>query len=95
MAYAVVVSMDVAAKDVERLKTALLAHRDRCLANEPGTLQFDVLQPTEEEGKLMIYELYTDEAAFQAHAKGESSKTIRAETEGIDRTATLTCCTVL
>ena len=91
--FAVVVSFDVSAADRERLQTALKAHSERCLRDEPGTLQFDVLRPEGTEDRLMIYELYTDEAAFEAHAAGDSVKTVRAETEDIESEMTLIKCT--
>ena len=50
---------------------AVLAHRDRCLKDEPGTLQFEVLVP-EDSAKLMLYELYADSAAFSDHMHGAS-----------------------
>ena len=52
--------------DAERFEVALLAHRERCLRDEPGTLQFDVLRPYDSEGTFMIYEVYTDEEALRA-----------------------------
>ena len=58
----------------------LLAHRERCLRDEPGTLQFDVLTPLDEPGKLKLVEVYTDEAAFAAHQEGSSIAQYRADT---------------
>ena len=51
---------------------AVLAHRERSLKNEPGTLQFEVLVPPAEPTKILLYELYADAAAFAAHMKGAS-----------------------
>jgi quinol monooxygenase YgiN len=58
---------------------AVLAHRDRCLKDEPGTLQFEVLVPSEDSAKLMLYELYADNAAFSAHMHGTSMAKVREE----------------
>jgi (4S)-4-hydroxy-5-phosphonooxypentane-2,3-dione isomerase len=58
---------------------AVLAHRNRCLKDEPGTLQFEVLVPSEESAKLMLYELYADSAAFLSHMQGASMATVREE----------------
>lgn len=58
---------------------AVLTHRERCLKEEPGTLQFEVLVPSEEPAKLMLYELYADSAAFSAHMKGTSMAKVREE----------------
>jgi len=61
----------------------LRAHAKRCLANEPGTLQFEILVPQEEPDTLMLYEVYASPDAFQAHWNGESMKQVRRDTEGI------------
>jgi len=58
---------------------SLLAHRDRCLRDEPGTLQFEPLIPLNEPDKILHYELYADSAAFGAHMKGASFARAREE----------------
>ena len=37
--------------------------RARCLKDEPGTLNFEVLMPHDDNTKVMLYEVYQDEAA--------------------------------
>ena len=37
--------------------------------DEPGCLRFDVLNDLEDPNKFFFYEVYKDEAAFQAHTK--------------------------
>lgn len=91
-AYVIIATIELDAGDVERYRTALLGHRERCLEHEPGTLQFEVLRPNDSDGKLLIYEVYTDEAAFEAHREGDSMKRIRAETEGIPISLSLIRC---
>lgn len=39
------------------------------VANEPGCLQFDVLQVQGEPNRIVLFEVYADDAAFQAHMK--------------------------
>jgi autoinducer 2-degrading protein len=51
---------------------SLLAHRERCLKEEPGTLQFEVMVPFEEQSKIFLFELYVDEPALLAHSTGYS-----------------------
>lgn len=58
---------------------AALAHRERCIKNEPGTLAFEVLIPVDDETKILFYELYTDAAAFAAHMNGESMAQLQSE----------------
>lgn len=58
---------------------AVLAHRERCLKEEPGTIAFEVLVPADDETKLLLYELYADRASFAAHMKGKSMARAQAE----------------
>lgn len=58
---------------------AALAHRERCLRDEPGTLQFEVLVPADNANNLVVYELYADAAALDAHNKGASMATMLGE----------------
>ncbi len=51
---------------------AALAHRERCLTNESGTLAFEALVPKDDSTTLLFYELYADADSFAAHANGES-----------------------
>ena len=37
------------------------------VANEPGCYQFDVLRVPDNPNRLMLYEVYENEAAFQSH----------------------------
>ena len=59
------------------------AHAARCLKDEPGTLQFDVLLPHDGGDKVMLYELYQDQAAFDAHSNGPSLAQLRKEAAGM------------
>jgi (4S)-4-hydroxy-5-phosphonooxypentane-2,3-dione isomerase len=81
--FAIVATFDIAAGRMDEFMPLLLAHRDRCLNDEPGTLRFDVLRPGNEEDKVMLYEVYEDDAAFQIHWNGPSVARMRAETTGM------------
>ena len=63
----------------EELMRSLLAHRERCLKDEPGTLQFEVMVPAEDPAKLVVFELYTDSAALAVHSGNPSIAQFRAE----------------
>lgn len=43
-------------------------HGRTCLDREPGCLRFDVLVPREDGDRVLLYETYSDQAAFDAHA---------------------------
>lgn len=71
---------------------ALQAHGTRCLAEEPGTLTFQVLVPRESETELLIYEVYADDEAFEVHRTGASIARFRDETAGMIARLDVTRC---
>ena len=76
---ALIVTIEFEPGSKEDILRALLAHRERCLKEEPGTLQFEVLVPLEEPSKLLLFELYADSSAFSVHSKGPSIARYREE----------------
>ena len=79
----------------DQLLHFLMAHRARCLKDEPGiTLQFDVLVPYEDDTKVLSYEVYRDDAAFDAHRNGSSIARFREETAEMGVTLSVTRCAV-
>ena len=71
---------------------ALQAHGARCLAEEPGTLQFEILVPRESESELLIYEVYANDAAFEMHRGGPSIARFRDKTAGMIARLDVTRC---
>jgi len=59
------------------------AHKARCLKDEPGTLQFEILLPKDDDTKVLSYEVYRDDAAFEVHRNGPSLAQWREETAGM------------
>lgn len=81
---AVIGTIEVASGRRDQLLPLLIAHRARCLKNEPGiVLQFDVLIPLEDDTKVLIYEVYRDDAAFDEHRTGPSIAQWRRESAGM------------
>jgi (4S)-4-hydroxy-5-phosphonooxypentane-2,3-dione isomerase len=70
---AIVGKLEIAPGHLDRVLPLLMAHRARCLADEPGTLHFEVLLPHDDQTKVLLYEVYTDDAAFQVHWNGPST----------------------
>jgi (4S)-4-hydroxy-5-phosphonooxypentane-2,3-dione isomerase len=62
--------------------TLLAAHKAR-LKSEPGTLQFEVLLPKDDDTKVLSFEMYRDAAAFEEHLNGPSVAQLREETAGM------------
>jgi (4S)-4-hydroxy-5-phosphonooxypentane-2,3-dione isomerase len=72
-------TLEIAPGRIEEYLPVILAHKARCLRDEPGTLQFDVLRSRDDDTRVMVYEVYEDEAAFQAHWNGPSVARHRQE----------------
>src|SRR4051812_12180811 len=74
---------------------ALLAHKERSLKDEPGTFQFEVLRPLEDESRLMTYEVYEDEGAFELHRGAASLARFLRETKDIVTGLSATRCALI
>lgn len=61
-----VVNIKVKPENVGRFMAEVTANAKAARA-EPGCLQFDVLVDKDDPTKLMLYEIYRDEAAFESH----------------------------
>ena len=51
----------------EQFVEAMLDDAKGSVKNEPGCLRFDVIQDGDDPNLIWLYEVYVDEAAFQAH----------------------------
>jgi len=80
--FANVVTIEVAPGRRDQVVTLLAAHKAR-LKNEPGTLQFEVLLPKEDDTKVLSFEMYRDAAAFEVHLNGSSLAKLREEITGM------------
>jgi quinol monooxygenase YgiN len=67
--FANVVTIEVAPGRRDQVVTLLLAHKAR-LKDEPGTLQFEVLLPKDDDTKVRVYEMYRD------RIRGASKRTV-------------------
>lgn len=76
---AVIATIAVKPEAREAVVDILRRHRQRCLRNEPGTLVFEMMVPRDEADKIMLYEAYDSQAAFDAHWNGASLAMARQE----------------
>ena len=91
---ALIGTMEVAAGKRNALVTALLAHKARCLKDEPGiTLQLDILLPHEDDSKVLLHEVYRDDAAFETHRNGPSIAQFRKDIAEMGVKLVVTRCT--
>jgi len=81
--FANVVTIEVALGRRDQLLPLLAAHKARSLKDEPGTLQFEILLPKDDDTKVLSYEVYRDDAAFEMHRNGPSLAQLREEIAGM------------
>jgi (4S)-4-hydroxy-5-phosphonooxypentane-2,3-dione isomerase len=65
--FAVWVQFDVVPEKFAEFKAAMFTNARASVADEPGCLRFDVLEAKASSSRILLYEIYTDEAAFKAH----------------------------
>ena len=80
--FANVVTIDVMPGRRDQVLAQLLAHKAR-LKDEPGTLQFEVLLPNNDDTKIRVYEMYRDAPAFEVHLNGPSLAQWKEDTAGM------------
>jgi (4S)-4-hydroxy-5-phosphonooxypentane-2,3-dione isomerase len=64
--FVLVVNIRIKPESVDRFMK-LLADNASAARKEPGCKQFEVLQDPKDKAKIMLYEVYDDEAAFETH----------------------------
>ena len=80
---AIIATIEVPKGRRDEFLPVLMAHRARSLKDEPGTLQFELMTPRDDDTKVMLYEVYRDDAAFDAHRNGPSIAQLRKDGAGL------------
>ena len=65
--YVIVAPLQIKQGHKEEFIQAMLENAQSAVNSEPGCLRFDVIQDAGDANRVWLYEIYTDEAAFQAH----------------------------
>lgn len=76
--FAVIVNFEAEPGQGEELSAALQWQSSNSLEKESGCRQFDVCADPADPQKFLLYELYDDEAAFEAHTQTEHYATFQA-----------------
>jgi autoinducer 2-degrading protein len=76
--FILVVNIRIKAENVERWMPLALENA-REARKEPGCRQFEVLVDPKDRTKIMLFEVYDDEAAFEAHQQTRHFKKYLAE----------------
>lgn len=75
--YVVLAQFEVKAGKLAEMVEAAKVDAKASVANEPGCRRFDVLVPRDGAERVVLYEIYDDEAAFQAHLETPHLKQFR------------------
>ena len=78
MAFVLVVNIRVKPENLDAFMQRL-GDNARAARKEPGCRQFEVLVDPKDKAKVMLYEIYDDEAAFEAHQQTPHFKKYLAE----------------
>ncbi len=78
MSFALEVQIRIKPENVDRFM-ALLGENAAAARKEPGCRTFDVLVDPQDRSKVMLYEVYADEKAFEAHQATAHFKKYLAE----------------
>lgn len=71
MSYAVVVRLKIAPGRMDDFLPLMRDNAQASLSTEPDCLQFDVLTDPAKPDDVLLYELYSDRPAFDAHLESE------------------------
>ena len=67
--YVIIAPIQIKEGHKEQFMQAIIEDAKGSVNDEPGCLRFDVIQDTGDENRIWLYEVYQDEAAFQAHTQ--------------------------
>lgn len=67
--YVIVAPIQIKEGHKEEFIKAMLEDAQGSVRDEPGCLRFDVIQDGGDANRIWLYEVYRDEAAFQAHTQ--------------------------
>ncbi len=67
--YIIIAPIQIREGHKEQFMQAIIEDAKGSVNDEPGCLRFDVIQDAGDENRIWLYEVYQDEAAFQAHTQ--------------------------
>jgi|SRR6185312_4928492 len=79
MLFVVVVEFHLKEGARPQFRRLIDANADASARSEPGCLQFDVLEPEGDDNRVLLYEVYSDEAAFNAHRQTDHFRTFASQ----------------
>ena len=88
--YLITVAFEIEPDARGQFISLVTANAKASLDNEPGCLRFDVLLPlSEDNSEILLYEIYRDRAAFEAHLASAHFLSFDAATRSVVRRKTV------
>ena len=81
--YVIIVEFEIVDGRAAEFKKLILENARASLADESGCRQFDVLVPENEPNRIVLYEIYDDADAFNAHTRSAHFKTFDAQSSDL------------
>ncbi len=79
MSFVLAVQLRIKPENVDNFMKRALENGKAARTTEPGCKQFDILVDPNDKTKVMLYEVYTDDKAFEAHQQTAHFKKYLAE----------------
>jgi quinol monooxygenase YgiN len=92
--YAITVTFELEEGAAEQFHRLVAENARQSVALEPGCIRFDVLFPATRTHEVFLYEIYTDQAAFDFHLASAHVKSFDEETRTLVRKKTVNAFTV-
>jgi autoinducer 2-degrading protein len=67
--YVIIAPLQIKEGYKEQFVAGLMENAGGAVRDEPGCLRFDVIQDANDSNRIWVYEVYKDEASFQAHTQ--------------------------
>ncbi len=65
--FSLMVQLEIRPEGREEFLAAMAANAEASVRDEPGCLRFDISSVESDGNRFLLYELYTDDGAFEAH----------------------------
>ena len=95
MLFAIIVEFHLKQGARPEFRRLIDANADASVRTEPGCLQFDVLESEGEGDRVLLYEIYSDKAAFDAHLRTEHFRIFAGASEALCLQKKVTSCSLV
>jgi (4S)-4-hydroxy-5-phosphonooxypentane-2,3-dione isomerase len=90
--YVITVEFDIVPGQFDAVMRLTIENAEASRRDEPGCRRFDVCRPHDSENRIFLYEIYDDEAAFQAHLQTSHFKSFAGATRDLIAARKIVAC---